>query len=40
MIKYHKISFEIAYWSRFRIFKENQENPEEIAMVGQSVYSI
>ena len=27
----------ITYWSGFRIFKQNQENPEEIGMVGQSV---
>ena len=26
----------IAYWSGFRIFKENQENPAEIGKVGQS----
>ena len=26
----------IAYWSGFRIFKQDQENPDEIRMVGQS----
>ena len=27
----------IAYWSRFRIFKQNQENPDKIRMVRQSI---
>ena len=27
----------ITYCSGFRIFKQNQENPEEIGTVGQSV---
>ena len=27
----------ITCWSGFRIFKQNQENPEEIGTVGQSV---
>ena len=27
----------IAYWLKFRIFKQNPENPEEIRMVGQSI---
>ena len=26
----------IAYWSGFRIFKQDRENPDEIRMVGQS----
>ena len=25
----------IAYWSGFRIFKQDRENPDEIRMVGQ-----
>ena len=28
----------IVYWSGFRIFKQNQKNPDEIGMVGQSVW--
>ena len=27
----------ILYWSGFGIFKQNQENPNEIEVVGQSV---
>ena len=29
----------IPYWSGFRIFKQNQDNPDEIGMVGQSAFS-
>ena len=27
----------MAYWSGFGILKQNQDNPDEIVMVGQSV---
>ena len=35
-IKVGILPIPIVYWLRFRIFKPNQENPDEIGMVGQS----
>ena len=36
-VKISMFPIPITYWSGFRIFKQNQENPEEIGMGEQSI---
>ena len=35
-VKIRIFPISIAYWSRFRVFEQNRDNPDEIGIVGQS----